>query len=89
MALVMVGFLLGGKLTLPSLREHGRLVLWVSITAVVVTVLIVGVGLVLVGVPLEIALVLPRRSTSFTSPDRKVRSRARCSASSRWTTRGV
>jgi NhaP-type Na+/H+ or K+/H+ antiporter len=58
MALVMVGFLLGGKLTLPSLREHGRLVLWVSITAVVVTVLIVGVGLVLVGVPLEIALVL-------------------------------
>jgi Kef-type K+ transport system membrane component KefB len=58
MALIMVGFLLGGKLTLTSLREHGRLVLWVSITAVVVTALVVGAGLVLVGVPLEMALLL-------------------------------
>ena len=36
-ALVMVGFLLGGSLTLPALREHGRQVLWISVAEVAVT----------------------------------------------------
>ncbi len=37
MALVMVGFLLGEKLALASLREHGHRVLWMSIGEVVAT----------------------------------------------------
>lgn len=56
MALVMVGFLLGGKLTLPSMRRHGRLVLWISITSVVATAAVMLVGLLLVGVRLDVAL---------------------------------
>jgi len=64
MALVMVGFLLGGKLTLGTLRESGRLVLWISLGAVVVTAAIVLVGLLLIGVSLEIALLLAALATS-------------------------
>ncbi|MDY7032684.1 MAG: cation:proton antiporter [Thermodesulfobacteriota bacterium] len=58
MALVMVGFLLGGKLTLTSLRHHGRFVMWISIAAVVSTVIVVFLGLIFIGVPLIIALLL-------------------------------
>lgn len=58
MALVMVGFLLGGKLTLPSMRRHGRLVLWISIASVVATAAVMLVGLLLVGVRLDVALLL-------------------------------
>ncbi len=57
-ALVMVGFLLGGKLTLPSMRRHGRLVLWISIASVVATAAVMLVGLLLIGVRLDIALLL-------------------------------
>jgi len=58
MALVMVGFLLGGKLTLPSMRRHGRLVLWISIGSVVATAAAMLVGLLLVGVRVDVALLL-------------------------------
>ena len=58
MALVMVGFLLGGKLTLPSMRRHGRLVLWISIASVVATAAVMLAGLLLIGVRLDIALLL-------------------------------
>jgi Kef-type K+ transport system membrane component KefB len=57
-ALIMVGFLLGEKLTLSSLREHGRVVLSISIAEVVATAVIVLLGLLLLGVPAEIALLL-------------------------------
>jgi Kef-type K+ transport system membrane component KefB len=57
-ALVMVGFLLGGKLTIPSMRRHGRLVLWISIASVVATAAVMLVGLLLIGVRLDIALLL-------------------------------
>ncbi|MDX1430946.1 MAG: cation:proton antiporter [Gammaproteobacteria bacterium] len=57
-ALVMIGFLIGGTLTRESLRRHGRRVLTVSIIMVVVTVLAVASGLVLLGVPVEVALLL-------------------------------
>jgi Kef-type K+ transport system membrane component KefB len=40
-ALTMVGFLLGGKFTVPWLREHGHEVVWISITAVLVTAMVV------------------------------------------------
>lgn len=58
MALLMVGFLLGGKLTKESLKYSMSQVLWISISTAVVTTVIVTLGLVVVGVPLEIAILL-------------------------------
>lgn len=58
LALVMVGFLLGGRLTKPVLAEHGREIVWLSLSVVVITALIEFSGLWLVGVPLAVALVL-------------------------------
>jgi len=58
MALVMVGFLMGGQFTLKTLRKHGRHILWISIIAVVVTVLIEGAAMMTFGVPVTVALVL-------------------------------
>ena len=55
-ALMMIGFLIGGTLTRASFKRQGRRVLSVSITMVVVTVTIVALGLVLLGVPVAIAL---------------------------------
>jgi Kef-type K+ transport system membrane component KefB len=55
-ALMMIGFLIGGTLTRASFERQGRRILSVSITMVVVTVTIVALGLVLLGVPVEIAL---------------------------------
>jgi Kef-type K+ transport system membrane component KefB len=57
-ALVMIGFLLGEKMALPSFREQGRVVLAMSIGEVVATaVLMLGV-LLLAGVPWELAMLL-------------------------------
>jgi Kef-type K+ transport system membrane component KefB len=58
MALVMIGFLLGEKLILSSLRQHGKFVLWISVAEVVGTALVVFVGLLVIGVPLDVALLL-------------------------------
>ncbi|WP_019616041.1 cation:proton antiporter [Psychromonas ossibalaenae] len=58
MALLMIGFLLGGKLTRNSLRSSVNKVLWISLTAAVLTAFIVTFGLILIGVPLEIAILL-------------------------------
>ena len=58
MALLMVGFLLGGRLTRDRLQRCGREIISISVTAVFVTSLIVFLGLMLVGVPLEIAILL-------------------------------
>jgi len=57
-ALVMIGFLIGGTLTMKSLRRYGRRVLTISITMVIVTVTVVAVGLIALGVPAEVALLL-------------------------------
>ena len=57
-ALTMIGFLIGGTLTRSSLKLHGRRVLTVSATMVIVTAAIVGLGLVLLGMPVEVALLL-------------------------------
>lgn len=51
MALVMIGFLLGGQLTGANLREHGRQVIGVSLAVVVTTFVVVFGGLLAVGVP--------------------------------------
>jgi len=64
MALIMIGFLLGEKFTLSSLREHGKLVLWFSVAEVVVTALVVLVGLLLIGLQMGIALLLAGIATA-------------------------
>ena len=64
MALIMIGFLLGEKFTLSSLRQHGKLVLWLSVAEVVVTALVVLVGLLLIGLQMDIALLLAGISTA-------------------------
>ena len=58
MALMMVGFLIGGKLTKDSLRQSTSKVLWISISAASVTTIIVSFGLIFIGVPKELAIVL-------------------------------
>ena len=63
-ALMMIGFLIGGTLTRASFKRHGRRVITVSTTMVVVTATIVGLGLVLLGVPVEIALLLAGIATA-------------------------
>lgn len=57
-ALSMVGFLLGHALTLRSLQQRGKSVLWISIGAVVGTALTVFIGLMLLGIQPELALIL-------------------------------
>lgn len=64
MALVMVGFLLGGRLTLRRLKHIGGTVLWISITVVAVTALVVGFGLSALGYPLAVVLALAGIATA-------------------------
>jgi Kef-type K+ transport system membrane component KefB len=60
----MIGFLLGEKLTISSLRQHGRFVLWFSVAEVVGTALVVLVGLLLIGVQVDISLLLAAIATA-------------------------
>jgi Kef-type K+ transport system membrane component KefB len=64
MALIMIGFLLGEKFALSSLRQHGKLVLWLSVSEVVATASVVLIGLLLIGVQMDIALLLAGISTA-------------------------
>ena len=64
MALVMIGFLLGEKLTLSSLRRHGRFVLWLSVAEVVGTALVVFIGLLIIRLPLDVSLLLAGIATA-------------------------
>ena len=57
-ALSMVGFLLGHALTMSSLQKRGKFVLWISIGAVLGTALTVLIGLLLLGIQPEVALIL-------------------------------
>jgi Kef-type K+ transport system membrane component KefB len=56
--------LLGGELTLSLLREHGRAVLVISLVVVVVTAAIVTAGLLALGWPAPVALLLGAIATS-------------------------
>jgi Kef-type K+ transport system membrane component KefB len=64
MALVMVGFLLGEKFTIASFREHGRIVLWISVMVVLGTATVVFLGLFAAGIRTEAALVLAAIATA-------------------------
>jgi Kef-type K+ transport system membrane component KefB len=63
-ALTMVAFLLGGRLSLPALRRNGREIFMVSVTAVILTALIVGAGLLALGVPAPAALIFAAIATA-------------------------
>jgi Kef-type K+ transport system membrane component KefB len=64
MALVMVGFLLGEKMTQTNMRQFGRLVFWFSLSVVAATTLLVLGGLLLMGVRAETALILAGIATA-------------------------
>ncbi len=57
-ALLMVGFLLGGRLTIDTLRQSMGRILWISISTAVITTIIVSLGLMWAGVSKEIAILL-------------------------------
>jgi Kef-type K+ transport system membrane component KefB len=64
LALSMVAFLLGGKLSRIKLHNSGRKIVIVSLCAVIVTALVVTGGLVLLGQGLGAALVLGAMATA-------------------------
>lgn len=64
MALVMVAFLLGGRLTPQMLRENGRMIFIVSLSTVAITAAFVGFGLWLLGIDPIVSLVLAGISTA-------------------------
>ena len=57
-ALLLVGFLMGGKLAHSFLRQNGRVILWLSLSEVIITIAVITIGLILLGVSLEAALLL-------------------------------
>jgi Kef-type K+ transport system membrane component KefB len=63
-ALVMVGFLLGGHFTRDAIREQGSLVLLFSLSIVMVSILVVFSGLLLFGASVEVALLLAGIATA-------------------------
>ena len=58
MALLMIGFLLGGKLTKNSLQHSMNKILWISLSTAISTAIIVSLGLILFGLPKEVAILL-------------------------------
>lgn len=58
MTLLMVGFLLGGKLTKSSFPGTMGKALWISISAAILTALTVCLGLILVGMPVEMSIIM-------------------------------
>lgn len=58
MTLMMVGFLIGGKLTVNALKNGINKILWISVCAAVFTTVFVSLGLFWFGLPIEIAVLL-------------------------------
>ncbi len=58
MALLMVGFLLGGRLTKDTISKSASQVLMVSISAALLTTLFVSIGLIWAGLSAEVAILL-------------------------------
>jgi Kef-type K+ transport system membrane component KefB len=56
--LLMVGFLLGGKLTRESLQDSAGAVFWIATSAAVLTTLTVSMGLHWLGLSLQLAIIL-------------------------------
>lgn len=64
LALSMVAFVLGGKLSRVHLQNSGKAVTVVSASAVLSTAIVVFAGLALLGFPLELALILAALATA-------------------------
>ena len=64
MALGMIGFLLGGRLTRRRMQKMGRAVAWLSLVHVVITFTAVTLGLWALGVDLPLALVFGAIATA-------------------------
>ena len=58
LALTMIAFLLGGELSMSSLRRHGRAIFMVSLCVTAFSFVIVALGLIAFGAPLPLALLL-------------------------------
>lgn len=58
MTLLIVGFLLGGKLSRKMFHAHGSQLLWISVSAALITSMVVFLGLLAVGMPLEVAILI-------------------------------
>lgn len=58
MALLMIGFLLGGRLTTENIQNFGGSLMWISICAALTTTVAVGVLLYLSGLSLDLAILL-------------------------------
>ena len=58
MALLMVGFLIGGKLTKNSLSQMMDKILWISISSAIITTIIVSLGLIWIGLSTQLAILL-------------------------------
>ncbi|MEC9487621.1 MAG: cation:proton antiporter [Prosthecochloris sp.] len=56
MALLMIGFLLGGKMTPDMFRASGKTIILVSLSGALLTTLLVTIGMIAVGTAAEIAL---------------------------------
>ncbi|KUJ86080.1 sodium:proton antiporter [Ruegeria marisrubri] len=63
-ALGMVAFLLGGELSLNTLREHGRGILVISLSVVIVTMVVVSAGLWAIGISASAALLIGALATA-------------------------
>jgi len=63
-ALILVGFSLGGKMTFSTIKRNGITVLWVSTSVVFTTVIIMTTGLLWIGAPLTLALLLAGIATA-------------------------
>ena len=57
-ALTMIAFLLGGELSRSNLAAHGRAILTVSLAITLVSIATVGLGLMALGAPMALALLL-------------------------------
>ena len=64
LALLMVGFLMGGKLGCALTPDDGKIIFWVSLSEVIVTAGVVLAGLILLGAPLAVALLLAGVATA-------------------------
>ena len=64
LALMMIGFLLGEKLCLSSLRKSGKRIINISLSAVIITAFIVFAGLTLLGFSIAVALLLAAIATA-------------------------
>lgn len=63
-ALTMVAFLLGGSLSRGSLKSHGRAILAISISVVIITIAVVSAGLIILGMDPGLALLLGAVATA-------------------------